>query len=189
MAWALIAVYLLLASPIQAEAAVRLQFGKKGKAEARLGLLVWGIRLSARLELYRDETNRPFARLVSGKKETAILLKSKGAGAWKKPGAQYALKRLLSLFSFSADIQIGGADAARTALLSGLLAAAGAAVPRVRLRCRPRYNGESGVFLLCIAQARLGTIIAVCLRGLMKNRRAGRKKEGKKTAWIVPSGT
>ena len=56
--------------------------------------------------------------------------------------------------------------------------------PRAHIRCRPAFNGKTSAVFRCIADTRLGIIIAVCLFGWLKSLRTGRKEEKK---WIVPS--
>lgn len=187
MAWALILLFLTLAAPLRAGLTLRWTDGKLG---GRAGLMVWGVRWTADWRLGRDAENRLEIRLLRGKRETALPLPRKGIGSWRKkrrsPGARFLAGRILTLISFSADILIGGEDAARTAFLSGLVQALGALLPRFRLRCRPKFHGKTSVFLFCIAQARLGILIALCLRGFVISLFAGRKEE---QPWIVPSGT
>ena len=183
MAWVLIALYIVFAAPVRLGAVFRWE---KGAAEGRLGAMVWGVRRTVRLDLMLDAENRPALRLLSGKRERTLPVGRPRKGARKSPGLRSAFEWLLSRAALRADIRIGGGDAALAALVSGALSALGALIPRARVRCRPRYGGESGLFLACIAGARLGTIIAVCLRGWIMNRLQGKKEE---KAWIVPSGT
>ncbi|MBR6185130.1 MAG: hypothetical protein IKQ41_02610 [Clostridia bacterium] len=187
MAWVLTILYVLLVSPLRAGILFR---WKAGRADCRLGVLIWGARRTAEVKLRRDEKDYLGISLRSGRRERVFPLRFKRSGAWKnrwrKPGFHFLLRRLLPLFSVKADLCLGFDNAAETALLCGALNGVGALLPRVRLRCKPRYNGASSLSLLCIATARLGTIIALCLWAWMIGRRAGRKEEN---AWTVLSGT
>lgn len=194
MAWVLTALYLLFVSPVRA--GLLLEIAAQ-KAEGRIGVTVWGVRRMASFRLCRNEANQPEILVLSeksgknGNREITVPLRSGNPefwkGGWSRPGVRAALGRLVSLFSVTAEIRIGGGNAARTAVLSGLLSMLGAYLPHVRIRCAPQYNGHTKARLSCIGQARLGILIAVCLRGWLAGRINHEKRSKKR--WIVPSGT
>ncbi len=100
--------------------------------------------------------------------------------------APVRLGGLVRFTALEAEICPGGPDAAGTALWAGLIRIIAGFFPRLRVRCRPAFNGKTSAVLRCIADTRLGIIIAVCLFGRLKSLRTGRKEEKK---WIVPSRT
>ena len=73
-------------------------------------------------------------------------------------------------------LQIGGQNAAFIALAAGFLQALNPLLPQANVVCRPSFGGETKAYLRCIAEARLGILLAAWLRW-RKERRAGQKEE------------
>ena len=152
--------------------------------------MIWGWKRVAHIRVRRRDGAPRLCAEVGGR--TVILRRSRKG--WSGQAARMVLRgltdrkrsgRILRLVTLDGFIQIGGQDAAATALLTGGLRAALAWVPWAQVRCDPAFGGQTIVRLRCIVKARLGTILAAGLLTAFNARRQGRKEEG---AWIIPSG-
>ena len=190
MAIALTILYALLAAPVRAGAMVR---AGGGPMTGAAGVMIWGFRLQIRLEGGRNADGKPEIRFFfrgrrlypvrnrRPRELPRLLSLPKRLGP-----ARTLLRRGVRLRALEIAARIGGQDAARVALLTGLIRALSPAAPIVRVRCEPAFGGGSALRARCIADARLGTLLAACLLGGISLLRAGRKEE---TSWIIPSET
>ena len=183
----LIFLYLLLITPVRFGAAAAWHGGVR--AEGAAAVLIWGVRVQAGFRVFRDETGK--LRLFSdfrGRRHAAgdplpnalTLLKTlKRANI-----SSTLLKKGVRLRALSAEAEVGGMDAAAVALCTGLLRALDALLPGVRIQARPVFQGSGGLRARCIAEARLGTLMAIGALGLLSLRR--QKEEA---TWNIPSET
>lgn len=187
MAVFLIFLYLLLIAPVRFGAAAAWHGGCR--AEGAAAVLVWGIRVQVGFRLFRDETGK--LRLFSdhrGRRQAAhdplpnalTLLKT-----LKRANVSRALlKKGVRLRALSAEAEVGGMDADAVALCTGLLRALDALLPGVRIQARPAFQGTGSLRVRGIAEARLGTLMAIGALSLMSLRR--QKEEA---TWNIPSET
>ncbi|MBQ6256269.1 MAG: hypothetical protein IJQ62_05675 [Clostridia bacterium] len=168
MAWWLTAVFLLLIAPVRA--GVRVRWDEKGLRGA-VGLMVWGLREQADFTLARSAAGQ--LRLAAafhgkslplpqrknraglGMKLLGLLLKSNGKNA--------ILGRLVRVTTLRAFLRLGGQDAAALALTAGTLRAVGGALPLLRFQCVPVLGGKTALQAVCIAESRLGILLAAWL--------------------------
>lgn len=187
MAWAAIFLYLVLIAPVDLGIAAELD-GER--SHGRVAIRVWGVERQGRFSLMRD---------AQGK----LRLMASWAGRTEKPSgggpgllrlaralvradkARALLRRGVSLRRLQLGAVIGGADAAQTALFTGLLRAVAGHFPRLQCRFRPAFGQRSRASLRCIVSVRLGMIGAAGVLGLLSLWRTRKKEE---TAWIIPSG-
>ena len=186
MAWLLLGIYGLLIAPVRLGALAR---WKDGEMRLALGVMLWGARAVARFRSGRDKKGALCLRgeWLGREVELHPRLPGRGQGLGRILGGGNGFRRLGGLVRFTAleaEICPGGPDAAGTALWAGLIRIIAVFFPRLRVRCRPAFNGKTSAVFRCIADTRLGIIIAVCLFGRLKSLRTGRKEEKK---WIVPS--
>ena len=183
----LLIVDLALITPVKLGGAVSMG---SGPPEGAVGVMIWGWKRVAHIRVRRRDGAPRLCAEVGGR--TVILRRSRKG--WSGQAARMVLRgltdrkrngRVLRLVTLDGFIQIGGQDAAATALLTGGLRAALACFPSARVRCFPAFGGQTVLRLRCIAQARLGTILAAGLMTALETHRQGRKEEG---AWIIPSG-
>lgn len=189
MAWAGIAVYLLLIAPVALEVRAELA-GESSRCV--FAVRVWGVGVQGMLYPGRDAAGR--LRLFSSLagrpgRESG----GHGGAAWRfiralarADKARALLRRGVSLRRARIAGQIGGEDAALTALLTGLLGALCACVPALTGRLSPAFHGKTCVRLGCIAFSRLGILLAACALGAVSFLRAGKKED---TPWSIPSET
>ncbi|MBQ6960610.1 MAG: hypothetical protein IJP78_06505 [Clostridia bacterium] len=165
MVWLLTAVFLLLITPVRV--GVRLQWDENGPRGA-VGMMVWGLREQADFSLGRGAAGQlrltaafhgkslPLPqrknRAALGVKLLGRLLKSNGKNA--------ALGRLVRVNAMNVALRLGGQDAAALALAAGTLRAIGGALPRLRFRCVPALGGKTALRAVCIAESRLGILLA-----------------------------
>ena len=168
MIWWGLALFLLLIAPVKA--GVRLQWDENGLRGA-VGLMVWGWREQADFSAGRNPAGRwALTAAYRGKnlplpaekgnagtilKLVGLLLKSNGDGA--------ALRKLVRVDTLDVALRLGGQDAAALALGAGFLRAVGGALPFLRFQCLPALGGKSGLRAVCIAEARLGILLAAAL--------------------------
>ena len=165
MAWFWLALFLLFIAPVRA--GVRVQWDENGLRGA-VGLMVWGLREQADFSLGRGASgqlrltaifhgkNLPLpqgkSRSGLGLKLLGLLLKSNGKGA--------ALRGAVRVNALSVALRLGGGDAAALALAAGTLRAVASALPILRFRCVPALGGKTALRAVCIAEARLGILLA-----------------------------
>ncbi len=101
-------------------------------------------------------------------KALALLLRSNADRAM--------LRNAVRVSALDVFLQIGGQNAAFIALAAGFLQALNPLLPQANVVCRPSFGGETKAYLRCIAEARLGILLAAWLRW-RKERRAGQKEE------------
>ena len=186
MAAALIMVYLLLVTPLRAGALLAF---KEGGLHGAVGVTVWGVRLQARLRFVRDESGHPqwqrekdgfwlpLGKRAGRPRQGLLLLSLLRKG--NRDGTPW--KRLIQVTALRLQIRIGGENAARAALITGLLRSVFSLFPKAHADISPAFNGQTEGSFLCIAQARLGMLLAWGLGALL---RPGRKEEH---TWIIPS--
>ena len=189
MGLALVALFLVLIAPVKAGAA--LVWNQRNALGIKLGVMIWGVPLQMQISLKRNGKGEPYLeRRFMGKARPLRPRGAKGKSGIKAlkaiGGARALLFRLIPVKKAYAFIQLGGENAALSAVLCGMLQILNALIPGVEIACRPRYGGEWGIKALCIAQARLGTLIAVGLPVYFKIKAASGKE---KEPWIVPSET
>ena len=177
MQWLAIVFFCLMITPLRFGAKVRLDASLH---RAAWGVLIWGVRFHGEIALRRDEAGvlrlaaspplpTPIRRQTHPKRRFAFALR-------RSRPARYVLLRGSHIALLDVSVQIGG-DAARAALLTGLVRAVGSRLPQARLRCVPRFGGASALDARCIVDVRLGTIGAAALTGWLNRPRAGRKEE------------
>ncbi len=165
MAWMALGLFLLLIAPVRAGA--RVQWDEKGLRGA-VGVMVWGLRgqidvrgarageggprLTAAFRGKTVKLPRRKKRTGMGLKLLRLMLKSNGKGA--------ALRRAVRVRTLEVFLRLWAMDAAALALGAGALRALGGAVPALRFRCVPDLGGKSGLRAVCIAEARLGILLA-----------------------------
>lgn len=187
MAVFLILFYLVLITPVRFGAAVT--WHGDSRAEGAAAALVWGVRVQLGLRLYRDEAGR--LRLISafhGRqrrpggsiRNLLTLLKALGRANISRA----LLKRGVQLTEFSVRAEVGGMDAAAVALCTGLLRALDALLPEAVINARPAFQGQGSFRARCIAEARLGTLIAIGTLGFLSL-----KRQKEEAAWNIPSVT
>ena len=188
MAWWMTAMFLLLITPVRLGAALRWE---KGLPRAAVGVMVWGVSGQVFLRSGRDEKGKLRLTASVFGKETPVTPGKAKAGQglralWlslRSNGRLSLLRYTVKIRVFDVSVRLGIEDAARAALAVGLIRALASAVPRLRLRCVPALGGQTAASLRCIADARLGILLAAAL--LWRARRRGRKEE---KPWIIPSG-
>ena len=149
---------------------------------AAWGVLVWGVPIRGQVGLQRDGTGALQLASVPRRKrsfrpasDTHILRRFAAAIGRPGPGRRL-LRRGTCLARLDVMVQAGG-DAARAALLTGLIQAAAGCLPRVRLRCRTVYGGAGALRARCIVDVRLGILWTAALMGWLNRPRAGWKEE------------
>ena len=184
----LLIVYLTLITPVKLGAAVSVG---SGPPQAAVGVMIGGWKRVAHMRVRRQDGVPRLCAEIRGRR---VILSRRSRTGWTGQAARTLLRVLtdrkrsgrgLHLVTLDGFIQIGGQDAAATALLTGGLRAALACFPSARVRCFPAFGGQTVLRLRCIAQARLGTILAAGLMTALETHRQGRTEEG---AWIIPSG-
>lgn len=176
MSWTLLMIFLVLIAPVKAGALATVS--KRGVRGA-FGFMVWGVSVQGRflLEAGKREIrigSRPMKlpRKKSGRFSFSRLIRS---GAWK------LLRRGVTIQRADAQMQLGLRDAAAAALLAGLAQALSGLLPGVRFRALPRLGGPWELRAKCIAETRLGILLAAfALTALFR----GQKEE---KTWIIPS--
>lgn len=190
--WLLILLYLILISPLRAGVVFSLG---RGMPRAGLGIMIWGFSWQFHGALIRDKAGRLHLEASNGSGRKIRLRGLRGPSpsfgrlvrSFQKADRARALLRCsVHLESIRAAVEIGGGNAARTALWTGALMALGGILPPRTLLCRPAFGRESALRFHCIADARLGTLLTACLLGALAFLRTGRKEE---KAWNIPSGT
>ena len=190
MAWILAALYCLSITPLRLGADLSLH---PSLPRAAWGLLIWGLRIGGRAEWRPDAAGRgdPAAALTEWllrrqrkRGRRTPRMKRLRAVLLARP-TRRLLQKSIRVRQLTVTLQIGG-DAARAALLTGVVRAAAPLLPRARIRCRPAFGGKSALHARCIVETRLGTLMAAGLLGWLSCLWSGRKEE---QAWNIPSGT
>lgn len=184
-------IYLLLIAPVKAGA---LLFWEDRFPACALGLRLWGIPFSARFAGRRDERGNFYIEtaLPGRRGPGRQTLSSPSPGLIKAldgiRGLGAALPLLKSGVRLSGRLQavLGGENAGLLCCLAGALQALFALSRRFSLDVQPLFRGRSGFRFLCIAETRLGTLLAAALLGALHARTAGKKEEA---SWIIPSET
>ena len=169
MAWLGLALFLLLIAPMRA--GVRMQWDESGFRGA-VGLMIWGLRDQVDVSGARNRAgqlrltaafrgkNLPLPKPKGGAgkmlKLVGLLLKSNGDGA--------ALRKLVRVNTLRIALRLGARDAAALALCTGALRAVGGALPFLRFRCLPVLDGKTALHAVCIAEARLGTLLLAWIK-------------------------
>ena len=191
MTWGLLLLFVLLTAPVRL--GIKIQW-EKGVLHGTLGGMVWGIRARIPFAVSRSPAGQlalcaffrgrrlalPAQKIDAKGVVRRLLVMRKGGKSGKK------LLKLVRLQALSVDLRAGGLDAGRLALTVGLLRLASGFIPSLRFRCAPVLGGAWGLRGGCIAETRLGILLAAALIGYANSRRA---KEEKKQPWIVPSET
>ncbi len=191
MAWAGIFLFLMLIAPVRVGARLRWE-GELPRLA--VGAMVWGARLQIDLKPVRSEGGRLRLAAQAGGKRIALPKRKKKAAQGLKAlwlllranGAGARLRRMVKVRALEGTLRLGGQDAAALALTAGFLRSAAAALPFAHVRVDPALGGRSAVYARCIAETRLGILMAAGLLWYAQRRKAGRKEE---KAWIIPSGT
>lgn len=164
-AWLGLFLFLLLIAPVRV--GVRLLWDEKGPRGA-VGLMVWGLREQADFSLERGAAGN--LRLTAAfhgktlplpqrKNRTGLGIRLLGL-LLKSNGEDAALGRLVRVNTLNVALRLGGEDAAALALGAGALRAVGGALPFLRFRCMPVLGGKTALRAVCIAEARLGILLA-----------------------------
>ena len=181
MRWMLLGLFLLLITPLRVGAAARWT----GHAPTlTVGVTVWGVRAQTEICFRRDEAGALLLTAGIGKKAIPLRLPGENAGNGLKALAlllrsnadRAMLRNAVRVSALDVFLQIGGQNAAFIALAAGFLQALNPLLPQANLVCRPSFGGETKAYLRCIAEARLGILLAAWLRW-RKERRAGQKEE------------
>ena len=181
MRWMLLGLFLLLITPIRIGALARWA----GHApKLTVGVMVWGVRAQTELRFRRDEAGALRLTAGIGKRTVPLRLPGENAGNGLKALAlllrsnadRARLRKAVRVRALDVFLQIGGENAAFIALAAGFLQALNPLLPQAHIVCRPSFGGETKAYLRCIAEARLGILLAAWLRW-RKERRAGQKEE------------
>ena len=177
----LCAAYLVLITPVRVGAVL-----SAPPLKIAVGMTVWGAHVPGRLTVRWTAGG---LLLSAGGRD--IPLKTRlggdalGRAALKSSMGRRLLRRLLEGGALTGALQIGGTDAAQVALWTGAARAALSLLPGRGVRCFPSFGGPTALRLRCIAETRLGMLLAAGLL-LALSGRTGRKEE---TPWIIPSGS
>lgn len=181
MAAVLTMLFLLWITPVKAGAVVNWN----GKClRVKLGLMIWGVRLrgDARLENGQSELRLLGRRVTLPRRKkprpgaigfARALLRVYAAHPWLRQGGR--------ILRAEAEIGLGIRDAARAALLCGLIRAVGSLIPRARFRACPRPDGQWSGRAMCIIEGRAGMLCLACALAYL----ACVQKEEK--PWSIPS--
>lgn len=181
MAAVLIALFLLWITPVKAGVILR---GDGKSVEIRLGIMVWGLRLTGRaiigpgmrrLSLLGRQVPFPKRREKRPPMLSWILSLRRvmRRHPWLRQGARMRKAEI--------QLELGLRDAAAAALLTGLIRALSGVVQGLVIRARPRLDGQWRVYAACIIEGRAGMIGLACALARLSNR----KKEEK--PWSIPS--
>ena len=190
MRWILLGLFLLLIAPVQVGAALRWT----GHMPClTVGVMVWGVRAQTEIRARRDTAGTLLLTATMGKRNLTLRPGGKNAGnglkalglLLKSNGDSAMLKKAVRVRALDAYLQIGGENAAFIAILTGFLQALNPLLPQANIVCRPSFHGDTKAYIRCIAEARLGILLAAWLRW-RRTRRASQKEE---QAWTIPSGT
>lgn len=190
MRWILLGLFLLLIAPVQVGAALRWT----GHIPClTVGVMIWGVRAQMEIRARRNKAGMLLLTATMGKRNLTLRPGGKNAGnglkalglLLKSNGDKAMLKKAVQVRVLDAYLQIGGENAAFIAILTGFLQALNPLLPQANIVCRPSFHGSTKAYIRCIAEARLGILLAAWLRW-RRTRRAGRKEE---QAWSIPSGT
>ena len=190
MRWILLGLFLILITPVQVGAALRWT----GHIPClTVGVMIWGVRAQMEIHARRDTAGTLLLTATMGKRSLTLHPGGKNAGnglkalglMLKSNGDKAMLKKAVQVRALDAYLQIGGENAAFIAILTGFLQALNPLLPQANIVCRPSFHGSTKAYIRCIAEARLGILLAAWLRW-RRTRRAGRKEE---QAWSIPSGT
>ena len=190
MRWILLGLFLLLIAPIQVGAALR---WSGNMPSLMVGVMIWGIRAQTEIHAQRDEAGALLLTAAVGKRSLTLHPVRRNAGNGLKTLAllvksntkRAALKKLVRVRTLDVFLQIGGENAAFIALATGFLQALSPLAPKAKIVCRPSFHGDTKAYLRCIAEARLGILLAAWLRW-RRTQQASQKEE---QAWTIPSGT
>ena len=165
------ALFLLLISPVRLGAALS---WAGGGFRLAAGILVWGVRVRGRLDGARGEGDRlRLEAAVQGRPVALPQGKRGGAGALgrmlKRGGLRFPWGHAARLYALEGTVFLGGDDAAALALAAGALRALLARYPKVK--CFPSFGGECRGEIRCIAESRLGMLLAAGLVLAYRSRR------------------
>ena len=165
MAWLGLALFLLFIAPVRA--GIRVQWDENGLRGA-VGLMVWGLREQADFSFGRSAAGQlrlaavfhgKSLPLPQGKNRAGLGLKLLGL-LLKSNGKNAALRGAVRVNTLNVALRLGGGDAAALALGTGAFRALGNALPFLRFRCVPALGGKTALRAVCIAEARLGILLA-----------------------------
>ncbi len=190
MRWILLGLFLLLIAPIQVGAALR---WSGYMPSLTVGVMVWGIRAQTEIRASRDAAGTLLLTAAVGKRSLTLRPGGKNAGnglkalglLLKSNGESAMLKKAVQVRTLDGSLQIGGENAAFIALATGFLQALSPLAPKAKIVCRPSFHDNTKAYLRCIAEARLGILLAAWLRW-RRTQQASQKEE---QAWTIPSGT
>ena len=190
MRWILLGLFLLFIAPIRIGAALR---WTGGAPLLNVGVMIWGIRAQTSIRAERDTTGALLLTAAVGNRKLPLRPDRKNAGNGLKALAllvksntkRAALKKLVRVRTLDVFLQIGGENAAFIALATGFLQALSPLAPKAKIVCRPSFHDNTKAYLRCIAEARLGILLAAWLRW-RRTQQASQKEE---QAWTIPSGT
>ena len=173
---ALLALYVLLITPVTVRLDVKLFHG----AEATVAPRVWGLGPELRFAL----KDHHLVRLDGKGRAHPLTLGGRGA---PRPPTPALLKALQSLTLLQLDVAlcVSLGDAARTALTAGALGSVWRALPsrwrrRARLQVRPDFlGGQGGAQARCMVFFRLGTLLITAISLWISMRRS--------RTWNIPS--
>ena len=190
MRWILMGLFLVLITPVRVGAVLR---WAGHLPSLTIGLMIWGIQAQTEIRARRDEAGALLLTAALGRRNMTLHPGGKNAGKGlkilglllKSNGDRAVFKKAVQVRALDAYLQIGGENAAFIAILTGFLQALNPLLPQANIVCRPSFHGSTKAYIRCIAEARLGILLAAWLRW-RRTRRAGRKEE---QAWSIPSGT
>ena len=168
MGWISILLFLLLAAPVKAGA--RLQW-EAGRLQGAVGVMVWGVRKQLTLRSTRGPDGKLLLSAAFQEKDVPLPPRMRRTGRGVKllglmlrsNGSDAALRRLVRVDTCELFLRLGGQDAAALALSAGFLRAAASLLPFLRFCCVPVLGGKTAVRAACIAEARLGILLAALL--------------------------
>ena len=190
MRWILLGLFLILITPVQVGAALR---WTGHMPSLTVGVMIWGIRAQMEIHARRDTAGTLLLTATMGKRSLTLRPGGKNAGnglkalglLLKSNGDKAMLKKAVQVRALDAYLQIGGENAAFIAILTGFLQALNPLLPQANIVCRPSFHGSTKAYIRCIAEARLGILLAAWLRW-RRTQQASQKEE---QAWTIPSGT
>ena len=186
MRWIILGLFLLLISPVRIGAALRWS----GQLPTLvIGVMIWGVRVQTSIHAERDPAGTLLLTAALGKRPLHFGGKNADgslqalAALFRSGSGRTALHGVVQVRKVELYLQIGGENAAFAALFTGLLRALNPLFPHAAIHCHPSFNGQTKVYARCIAETRLGILLAAWLR---RRRRHGQKEEA---AWSIPSET
>ncbi|MBQ9262698.1 MAG: hypothetical protein IJ189_00635 [Clostridia bacterium] len=174
--------FLLLITPVKV--GVVLCLGG-GPVRGEIGVMLWGVRLQGRFELKQGKPALSFRgkplhlpHRKTNRPSLLPMLKSLLGNGVPSP-----FRPAISILKAEIIVDVGLQDAATVALLTGLLRSASVWLPVLKIHARPCFGGSSALHARCIAEGRLGMLLAAYLLA-----KQGRKQK-EEQPWIIPSAT